>query len=135
MPNEKNLMPIQEVNSNRTREQHSEDSRKGGVASGVSRRRKRSLKEAADLFLSLPVTDTRTFNKMVKAGLNTDEIDYQMAVIAGLTLQAAKGDAKAAKALFDLLGEDSHSEEATVHPLVSDLVTAVKKRQEGGHAE
>ena len=135
MPNEKNLMPIQEVNSNRTREQHSEDSRKGGVASGISRRRKRSLKEAADLFLSLPVTDTRTFNKMVKAGLNTDEIDYQMAVIAGLTLQAAKGDAKAAKAVFDLLGEDSHSGEAAVHPLVSDLVTAVKKRQEDGHAE
>lgn len=135
MPNEKNLMPIQEVNSNRTREQHSEDSRKGGVASGVSRRRKRSLKEAADLFLSLPVTDTRTFNKMVKVGLNTDEIDYQMAVIVGLTLQAAKGDAKAAKAVFDLLGEDSHSEEAAVHPLVADLVTAVKKRQEGGHAE
>ena len=135
MPNEKNLMPIQEVNSNRTREQHSEDSRKGGVASGVSRRRKRSLKEAADLFLSLPVTDTRTFNKMVKAGLNTDEIDYQMAVIVGLTLQAAKGDAKAAKAVFDLLGEDSHSEEAAVHPLVSDLAAAMKERQEDGHAE
>ena len=135
MPNEKNLMPIQEVNSNRTREQHSEDSRKGGVASGVSRRRKRSLKEAADLFLSMPVTDTRTFNKMAKAGIDVDDADYQMAVIVGLTMQAAKGDAKAAKVIVDLLGEDSHSEEATVHPLVSDLVTAVKKRQEDGHAE
>ena len=135
MPNEKNLMPIQEVNSNRTREQHSEDSRKGGVASGVSRRRKRSLKEAADLFLSMPVTDTRTFNKMAKAGIDVDDADYQMAVIVGLTMQAAKGDAKAAKVIVDLLGEDSHSEEAAVHPLVSDLVTAVKKRQEDGHAE
>ena len=135
MPNEKNLMPIQEVNSNRTREQHSEDSRKGGVASGVSRRRKRSLKEAADLFLSMPVTDTRTFNKMAKAGIDVDDADYQMAVIVGLTMQAAKGNAKAAKVIVDLLGEDSHSEEAAVHPLVSDLVTAVKKRQEDGHAE
>ena len=135
MPNEKNLMPIQEVNSNRTREQHSEDSRKGGVASGVSRRRKRSLKEAADLFLSMPVTDTRTFNKMAKAGIDVDDADYQMAVIVGLTMQAAKGDAKAAKVIVDLLGEDSHSGEAAVHPLVSDLVTAVKKRQEDGHAE
>ena len=44
---------------------------------------------------------------MVKAGLNTDEIDYQMAVIVGLTMQAAKGDAKAAKAVFDLLGESA----------------------------
>ena len=135
MPNEKNLMPIQEVNSSRTREQHSKDSRKGGVSSGVSRRRKRSLKEAADLFLSMPVTDTRTFNKMAKAGIDVDDADYQMAVIVGLTMQAAKGDAKAAKVIVDLLGEDAHSEEAAVHPLVSDLVTAVKKRQEDGHAE
>jgi hypothetical protein len=131
MPNEKNLIPMDQRSKSEAREL----GRNGGIASGVSRRRKRSLKEAADLFLSLPVTDTRTFNKMVKAGLNTDEIDYQMAVIAGLTLQAAKGDAKAAKAVFDLLGEDSHSEEAAVHPLGSDLVTAVKKRQEDGHAE
>ena len=127
MPNEKNLMPIQEVNSNRTRKQHSEDSRKGGVASGVSRRRKRSLKEAADLFLSMPVTDTRTFNKMAKAGIDVDDADYQMAVIVGLTMQAAKGDAKAAKAVFDLLGEipddDGGNKQEQDH---SALIEAIK---------
>ena len=135
MPNEKNLMPIQEVNSNRTREQHSEDSRKGGVASGVSRRRKRSLKEAADLYLSLPVSDRRVWNKIARKGVDPEDIDNQMAMIIGLTMAATAGDAKAAKVIVDLLGEDSHSEEAAVHPLVSDLVTAVKKRQEDGHAE
>ena len=135
MPNEKNLMPIQEVNSNRTREQHSEDSRKGGVASGVSRRRKRSLKEAADLYLSLPVSDRRVWNKIARRGVDPDDIDNQMAMIIGLTMAATAGDAKAAKVIVDLLGEDSHSGEAAVHPLVSDLVTAVKKRQEDGHAE
>ena len=135
MPNEKNLMPIQEVNSNRTREQHSEDSRKGGVASGISRRRKRSLKEAADLYLSLPVSDRRVWNKIARRGVDPDDIDNQMAMIIGLTMAATAGDAKAAKVIVDLLGEDSHSEEAAVHPLVSDLVTAVKKRQEDGHAE
>ena len=135
MPNEKNLMPIQEVNSNRTREQHSEDSRKGGVASGVSRRRKRSLKEAADLFLSLPVSDRKMWNKISRRGVDPEDIDNQMAMIIGLTMAATAGDAKAAKVIVDLLGEDSNSEEAAVHPLVSDLVTAVKKRQEDGHAE
>ena len=135
MPNEKNLMPIQEVNSNRTREQHSEDSRKGGVASGVSRRRKRSLKEAADLFLSLPVSDRKMWNKISRRGVDPEDIDNQMAMIIGLTMAATAGDAKAAKVIVDLLGEDAHSEEAAVHPLVSDLVTAVKKRQEDGHAE
>lgn len=135
MPNEKNLMPIQEVNSNRTREQHSEDSRKGGVASGVSRRRKRSLKEAADLYLSLPVSDRKMWNKISRRGVDPDDIDNQMAMIIGLTMAATAGDAKAAKVIVDLLGEDSHSEEAAVHPLVSDLVTAMKERQEDGHAE
>ena len=135
MPNEKNLMPIQEVNSNRTREQHSEDSRKGGVASGVSRRRKRSLKEAADLYLSLPVSDRKMWNKISRRGVDPEDIDNQMAMIIGLTIAATAGDAKAAKVIVDLLGEDSHSGEAAVHPLVSDLVTAVKKRQEDGHAE
>ena len=135
MPNEKNLMPIQEVNSNRTREQHSEDSRKGGVASGVSRRRKRSLKEAADLYLSLPVSDRKMWNKISRRGVDPDDIDNQMAMIIGLTMAATAGNAKAAKVIVDLLGEDAHSEEAAVHPLVSDLVTAVKKRQEDGHAE
>ena len=135
MPNEKNLMPIQEVNSNRTREQHSEDSRKGGVASGVSRRRKRSLKEAADLYLSLPVSDRKMWNKISRRGVDPDDIDNQMAMIIGLTMAATAGDAKAAKVIVDLLGEDSHSGEAAVHPLVSDLVAAVKKRQEDGHAE
>ena len=135
MPNEKNLMPIQEVNSNRTREQHSEDSRKGGVASGVSRRRKRSLKEAADLYLSLPVSDRKMWNKISRRGVDPEDIDNQMAMIIGLTMAATAGDARAAKVIVDLLGEDSHSEEAAVHPLVSDLVTAVKKRQEDGHAE
>ena len=135
MPNEKNLMPIQEVNSNRTREQHSEDSRKGGVASGVSRRRKKSLKEAADLYLSLPVSDRKMWNKISRRGVDPEDIDNQMAMIIGLTMAATAGDAKAAKVIVDLLGEDSHSEEAAVHPLVSDLVTAVKKRQEDSNAE
>ena len=131
MANEKNLIPLTE----RGKEDAKRIRQMGQAAQTASRRRKRSLKEAADLFLSMPVTDTRTFNKMAKAGIDVDDADYQMAVIVGLTMQAAKGDAKAAKVIVDLLGEDSHSGEAAVHPLVSDLVTAVKKRQEDGHAE
>lgn len=131
MPNEKNLIPMDQRSKSEAREL----GRNGGIASGVSRRRKRSLKEAADLFLSMPVTDTRTFSKMAKAGIDVDDADYQMAVIVGLTMQAAKGDAKAAKVIVDLLGEDAHSGEAAVHPLVSDLAAAMKERQEDGHAE
>ena len=131
MPNEKNLIPFDQ----RTEEEQRDIRSAGGKASGVSRRRKRSLKEAADLYLSLPVSDRRVWNKIARRGVDPDDIDNQMAMIIGLTMAATAGDAKAAKVIVDLLGEDSHSEEAAVHPLVSDLVTAVKKRQEDRHAE
>ena len=131
MPNEKNLIPMDRRSQSEAREL----GRNGGIASGVSRRRKRSLKEAADLYLSLPVSDRKMWNKIARRGVDPDDIDNQMAMIIGLTVAATAGDAKAAKVIVDLLGEDAHSEEASVHPLVSDLVTAVKKRQEDGHAE
>lgn len=100
MANEQNLIPYSERSESEARE----NGRKGGIASGVSRRRKRSLKEAADLFLSLPVKDTKTYNKMVLAGVDPEDIDYQMAVVIGMTTKAIKGDAKAAKVLIDMLG-------------------------------
>ena len=110
MANEKNLMPIEEVNSRRSPEEHSEDSRKGGIASGAARRRKRSLKEAADLYLSLPVTDKRVYNKIARDGVEPEDIDNQMAIISGLAKAAAMGDSKAAKVLFDLLGDTDTGE-------------------------
>ena len=131
MPNEKNIIPMDQRSKSEAREL----GRNGGIASGVSRRRKRSLKEAADLYLSLPVSDRRVWNKIARKGVDPEDIDNQMAMIIGLTMAATAGDAKAAKVIVDLLGEDAHSEEAAVHPLVSDLVAAVKKRQEDGHAE
>ena len=131
MPNEKNLIPMDQRSKSEARDL----GQKGGIASGISRRRKRSLKEAADLYLSLPVSDRKMWNKIARRGVDPDDIDNQMAMIIGLTMAATAGNAKAAKVIVDLLGEDAHSEEASVHPLVSDLVTAVKKRQEDGHAE
>ena len=134
MPREdgyKNLVPL----NKRTKEEQRTIQQDGGISSGISRRRKRSLKEAADLYLSLPVSDRKMWNKISRRGVDPEDIDNQMAMIIGLTMAATAGDAKAAKIIVDLLGEDAHSEEASVHPLVSDLVTAVKKRQEDGHAE
>ena len=131
MANEKNLIPMDQRSKSEAREL----GRNGGIASGVSRRRKRSLKEAADLYLSLPVSDRRVWNKIARKGVDPEDIDNQMAMIIGLTMAATAGDAKAAKVIVDLLGEDAHSGEAAVHPLVSDLVAAVKKRQEDGHVE
>ena len=100
MPNEKNIIP----NSERTPEERREIAAAGGRASGVSRRRKKSLREAAELYLSLPVADKRTWNRLAREGVEPEDVDNQMAIIAGLALKAMKGDSRAAKVLFDLIG-------------------------------
>ena len=102
MSNAKNLIP----NDQRTPEERRENARKAGIASGAARRRKRSLKEAADLFLSLPVTDRKTFNRMSKAGVQPEDIDYQMAMVIGLTMAATEGDARAGRLIKDIIGDD-----------------------------
>lgn len=117
MPNEnslKNLMPPEEVNARKTPEERRESASNAGVASGVSRRRKKSMREAANLYLSLPVSDQRRWNKLARKYIDPEDIDNQMAMIVGLTEAATKGDPSAAKVVISLLGiEDTDSEQLT----------------------
>lgn len=100
--NKENLIPLDE----RTKDEQREIARKGGIASGAARRRKKSLKEAADLYLSLPVTDKRQLNKLKRRALDPEDIDNQMAMVVGLTEAATAGDARAAKVILEMLGDD-----------------------------
>lgn len=86
-------------------EEAREKGRAGGIASGKSRRRKRAMREAADLFLSLPVTDRRKLKKLKAKELDEKDIDQQMAMIAGLVEAAQNGDAACANVIVKLLGE------------------------------
>ena len=95
-----------------SRSEAAENGRKGGIESGKTRRRKKSLREAADLFLSLPVKDAKKRNAMLRDGVPEEDTDNQMAVIVGLAKKAAKGDSKAAKVLFELL-DDGPADDAS----------------------
>ena len=103
MPGEKNLIPMDQRSEDEAREL----GRQGGIASGAARRRKRALKEAADLYLSLPVSDRRKWNALARRGIDPEDIDNQMAMIAGLTDAAAGGDARAGRLIVDILGEEA----------------------------
>ena len=116
MPNEKNIIP----NSERTPEERREIAAAGGRASGVSRRRKKSLREAAELYLSLPVADKRTWNRLAREGVEPEDVDNQMAIIAGLALKAMKGDSKAAKVIFDLVGVQEEAKNASVEEFLRE---------------
>lgn len=108
MPGEKNLIPFDE----RTEEEQRQIASAGGRASGAARRRKRALKEAADLYLSLPVSERKRWNALAKKGVAPEDIDNQMAMIVGLTEAATAGDARAGRLIVDLLGESAQADPA-----------------------
>ena len=107
MSNEKNLIPF----NKRTESEQREIAQQGGIASGKARRRKRSMKEAADYYLSLPETDRRSVNALLRDAVDPEDIDNQMAMIIGLTDAATDGDARAAGVLLKMLGEEAPQED------------------------
>lgn len=129
MANEKNLIPMDQ----RTQSEARELGQKGGIASGVSRRRRRALKEAADLYLSLPVSDRRRWNKLARKGIDPEDIDNQMAMIVGLTEAAAEGDARAGRLIVDILGESGQDDAPDTGKLES-LLEALKT-EVAGHGD
>ena len=105
MSNEKNLIPF----NKRTESEQREIAQQGGIASGKARRRKRSMKEAADYYLSLPETDRRRVNALLRDEVDPEDVDNQMSVVMG---EAAKrGDARAAGVLLKMLGEEAPQED------------------------
>ena len=128
MSGEKNLIPFDQ----RSKEEARECGRAGGIASGAARRRKKSLREAADLYLSLPVSDRRRWNKIARKGVDPEDVDNQMAMIIGLTEAATEGDAKAAKIIVDLLGDaasvaDSELEDDPITKSLKETQNAVEE--------
>lgn len=128
MPNEQNIVPYQ-FDSSQSREEAAKNGAAGGRASGVSRRRKKSLREAAELYLSLPVSDKKAWNKLARDGVEPEDVDNQMAIIAGLALKAMKGDSKAAKVLFDLIGpEEASASDSPVESMtLSEKLAAIRE--------
>lgn len=113
MSNEKNLIPFNE----RTESEQRQIAQKGGIASGAARRRKRSMKEAADYYLSLPETDHRRVNALLRDKVEPEDVDNQMSVVMGMAEAAKRGDARAANVLLKMLGEDNPPDDTAADTL------------------
>lgn len=95
-------MPINDVNSRRTREEHSEDSKKGGIESGKARRRKKNTAELINAMLSAKANgeNQQYLQEQYGSSIDLDEMDMNALCVAGLISKAAKdGDTKAFECL------------------------------------
>ena len=104
MANERNLIQA----SKRSKSEARENSKKGGVDSAKSRRRKKALrlalKEAVSMRLNELPEDMRTAI-MSTVGITDDAQTVADAVIGGIILSACGGSAPMVRLLLDTIGE------------------------------
>lgn len=104
--NEENLIPFNE----RTEEEQRKIASMGGKASGEARKQKKLFKEQINLLLSLPLKDPKAKKQLEALGIDTDNIDNQMAMVISMWQKAIKGDVQAFNTLRDTAGEKPKEE-------------------------
>ena len=126
MANENNLIPL----NKRTKSEQREYAKKGGQKSGEARRKRKAMKEQAELLLSLPFNikdkqGNELKGVLEKLGIDEGNIDNQMAMIVALwktALGNGRNQVTAVQELRDIIG-DKEEKEATVQriEIINDL--------------
>lgn len=106
--NESNLIPF---TSEQSREEAEKNGRKGGIKSGEARRRKSAMRTTMKQLLSLPVQDMETWNALAAIGVEPEQMDNQMALLAAVLAKGIRtGDFKTLLAVAAIAGEDNDAE-------------------------
>lgn len=98
MANEQNLIQY----NMQTPEEARENGRKGGIASGEARRRKKTMRELIEQLMPMEVDDKRLHNKLTKLGLDPS---HELAIVLAAIKKAECGDIEAARFIRDTKGE------------------------------
>ena len=101
MSNLETLKPITTLSAEEARER----GRKGGIASGKAKKRKKLIKENIELLLDLPIKSSKTKAQLKELGIDDDEMNNQMALVIAMFQKALKGDVPAFNTLRDTIGQ------------------------------
>ena len=114
MANEENLIPVTELTESEAREL----SKRGGIASGVARRKKKAMRDTINLALGLrsELTDAE-IERYMRVGFADEDIDNQAKIIMGIMKLAAEGDIRAAEFIRDTAGEKPKDSMALSHEM------------------
>jgi hypothetical protein len=104
-----------------------EEQSNGGKKSAEVRREKKLLKDCMLDLLSLPVADARNYNKLVRLGLNLEDIDNRSLLTVALFKKAVEtGDVSAFREIRNLIGEDKTDNEDVMNKL-DDVLKMIKE--------
>lgn len=111
-----NLIPVRSENEAR------EKGRKGGVASGEARRKKRDLRETLETLLKTTLKDEKIVSKFEAFGFKKG-MTMQDAISAAMIQQAVKGNVKAFVAIRDTIDpKEGETESGGVRVIVEGKV-------------
>ena len=100
MVGEENLIPFSE----RSKAEARENGRKGGIASGKTRRKKANIRRALETVLNLDIPDSKLKSMTESLGLDTT---IEQGMVLSVVLRAMQtGDYKALQSITGLLGQN-----------------------------
>lgn len=106
MGKRENLMPVEELNSRMSPEEHRQNSSKGGKKSAEARQRRKTMRELASMMMNMQVRNLEVKEVLENLGLEEDDLTYQSAVVAKLIQNAVEdGDTPSVRILGELTGE------------------------------
>ena len=91
--------------SERSPQEAREMGRKGGIKSGESRRRKKTMREALELLMYKTELPEQTKQMLKAEGVNEDDFNHQMVITRSLIAKAESGDVQAYNAICAMIGE------------------------------
>lgn len=106
-----NLVPF---TSDQSREKAVANGRKGGIASGEAKRKKRTMREIAEMVATMELKDPKMLAALHAAGFQ-DPITNDDAAFFGLIRKAQTGDPSAMKLLAEMRGQ--YSTRVEVEPI------------------
>ena len=106
-------------------EKAAESGRKGGIASGKAKRKKKALAEMARTFAALPVLAEEK-KRLKKYGVADEDMIQQMALVASMFEEGISGNTKAAALIAEWIAE-GNSESGGVLEEILAAVNGVEK--------
>ena len=97
------LVPL----NRRTKDEQKEIAKKGGIASGVARRKKRSMREVLKMLKDMPVKDRKIIAQLQAAGIDDKDMTIGAAMAFSAIVHAMKGNGQMMKLVLDVMGETS----------------------------
>ena len=97
--------------------------RKGGIASGKARRKRKAFKEACEMLLNLEVSSDKNKKKLLEMGIDPEDMNNMTLMLVGLFKKATMGDVGAFKEIRNMVGEDDNAE---VMKRLDDMIDTIE---------